>query len=332
MRISDRAIGYFSLLALLCIFTLVALGMYNAHKEVSCTALVDFEELGSLQPEDVVVIRGFKVGSVGKVTWLKDRSRVQIKFDNPIIIREGTQFKNANYALMGQRRLEIIPSKTGNVLPEDYVHTGIFEPGIAEALRLMDDVNAQITNVREAVLLIAKGDSSHASAQQLYEEAVGGIEAFLENADNTLNVVTPKLNEVFAQAESASKTLIDITNQADTAVKVATDAVNEKLQQAEELIRAISESTAKARDFIVEAENAPAMEKLLNSKEAAEKIIDVVDKLNALVAAIDTKGIKMYDEKGNPVELFSWSNMNLIGKTARRKAKDRAEKGESLPE
>lgn len=332
MRISDRAIGYFSILALLCIFTLVALGMYNAHKDVSNTALVDFDELGSLQPEDVVVIRGYKVGSIGKVTWLGDRSRVQIKFDGPMVIREGTQFNNINYALMGQRRLEIVPSKTGEILPEDFVHTGHFEPGVAEALRLMEDVNAQITNVREAVMLLAKGDSSHASAQKLYEQAVGGIEAFLENADQTLNVMTPKLNEVFAQVESASNTLIDITNQADTAVQVATEAVNEKLKQAEDLIRAISESSEKAAQFIAEMENTPAVDKLLNSKDAAEKIIDVVGKLDALVAAIDTKGIKMYDENGKEVKLFSWSRMNLIGKTARRKAKDRAEKGESLPE
>ena len=124
MKLSDRSIGYISLLSLIGIFASISYGMYEAHQDVPHSAIVDFEELGTLQPEDEVVVRGYRVGTIGAVTWLGDRSRVQIKFDNPIVIREGTQFNNINYALMGQRRLEIIPSKTGEVLPEDHIHTG----------------------------------------------------------------------------------------------------------------------------------------------------------------------------------------------------------------
>jgi redox-sensing transcriptional repressor len=62
-----------------------------------------------------------------------------------------------------------------------------------------------------------------------------------------------------------------------------------------------------------------------------EEIEDFIKKVNALVAAIDTKGIKIYDENGNQVKLVTWKNINLIGDKARDKAKERAEKGESLP-
>lgn len=332
MKISNRTLGYLSFLALICLFASVAYGMYAAHQDVDYTATVDFDELGTLQPEDVVVVRGYRVGSIESATWLGDRSRVIIKFDKPIVIREGTQFNNVNYALMGQRRLEIIPSKTGKVLPEDFVHQGHFEPGIAEALRLMEDVNRQITAVREMVLLIVNGDSVHASVKQKYEEIVGSIEFLLESADKTLNSVKPQLNDVFAQVENASNTLMGIATGADTTIRAATTAINEKIASAQNVVTTLSGSVSKINQVVDELENNPTLQKLTTSQEAIEKLNEILSKTNALIAAIDTKGVKMFDENGNQVKLFTWKNLNLIGKTAREKAKIRAEKGESLPE
>ncbi len=321
-----------TILALICVIVSVSYSMYDAHHQKTYTAIVDFDELGSLQPEDVVVIRGYQVGTIGSVTWLGDRSRVIIKFTDPITIREGTQFNNVNYALMGQRRLEIVPSKTGTVLPEDHVHQGHFEPGIAEALRLMDNVNAQLESVREMVLLVANGDSTHPSAKEMYENAIGGVEGILEDADKTISAIQPQIKDLFNQVEEASNTLIDVTNQADTAMRTLSDAANTKLAQLDSVVRSLSEGTAKASQVIADIENAPAMDKLLNSKDLVNQTNELIDALNRFFAAVDSKGIKMYDENGNQVTLFSWSNMNIIGKTARRKAQDRAEKGESLPE
>ena len=331
MKLSDRSIGYISLLSLIGIFASISYGMYEAHQDVPHSAIVDFEELGTLQPEDEVVVRGYRVGTIGAVTWLGDRSRVQIKFDNPIVIREGTQFNNINYALMGQRRLEIIPSKTGKVLPEDHIHTGHFEPGIAEALRLMEDVNKQIMTVREVVMLIANGDSTHASAQQKYEEIIGNVEGLLDNLDGTLNKMQPKVRRFFNQVQDAEHSMVDAMNQADTAVNAATSAINEKLMQAQDVIKTLADGTAKMNETIASIEQSPTMDKLLGSHEAIDKINSLIAKLNKLIAAIDTKGIKIYDENGKQVKLFTWKNANLIGKTARAKAKARAEKGESLP-
>ena len=54
MNKSDRVIGYISLLALLALFAGIAYGMFEAHEHVTYKAYVDFDELGSLQPEDPV--------------------------------------------------------------------------------------------------------------------------------------------------------------------------------------------------------------------------------------------------------------------------------------
>jgi len=331
MKTSDRVIGYLSLLALIALFAGIAYGMFDAHEHVTYKAYVDFTELGSLQPEDPVVIRGYTVGTIGNVTWMGDRGRVEIKFDEPTVIREGTQFNNVNYALMGQRRLEIVPNKNGKVLPEDYIHQGNFEPGIAEALRYMEDVNAQITNIREVVMLITEGDSTHQSAKEMYENVMQTIEGILENADKTIDKLNPAVNTLIKQLNDAGNTVAEMADQVDTTVKTTTDALNAKIKQAEDVVASISEGTKKAEKMIADIENSPAMDKLINSREIVDKVADLTKKMEALIAAIDTKGIKMYDDQGKEVKLFTWKNANIIGKTAREKAKIRAEKGEALP-
>jgi ABC-type transporter Mla subunit MlaD len=331
MKTSDRIIGYLSLLALIALFAGIAYGMFDAHEHITYKAYVDFTELGSLQPEDPVVIRGYTVGTIGKVTWMGDRARVEIKFDEPIVLREGTQFNDVNYAIMGQRRLEIVPNKHGKVLPQDFIHQGTFEPGIAEALRYMEDVNAQITRVREVIMLIANGDSTHQSAQELYENVMGTIEGILENADKTIDKLNPAINGLVKQINEAGNTVATMTDQVDTTVKTTTDALNAKIGEAENVIKSIAEGTEKAEKMIADIENSPAMNKLINSTEIVDKVANLTKKMNELIAAIDTKGIKMYDDQGKEVKLFTWKNTNLIGKTAREKAKLRAEKGEALP-
>lgn len=328
MKISDRTIGYLSIVFLLLVFFVVAYCMYNAHHEETSTALVDFYELGTLQPEDEVVIRGYTVGSIGDVTWLGDRARVQIKFNQPIIIREGTKFNNVNYAIMGQRRLEITPSKTGKVLPEDYIHTGNFEPGIAEVLRYIENVNEQITVIRSAVLLILEGDSSHQSATQMAQDAIVTIEETIKNAERLLAQLQPAINEVFVQIDNASSTLVGVANQADSAVNVVSHAVQEKINLADSALKAISKGAAHTNEIVTQIEQSVLSEDLFNSAKTIDQLNEFIAKIESLIQAIDTKGIKVLDDNGNPVKLFTWKNVNLIGKTAREKAQDRAKAAE----
>ncbi len=332
MRISDRTLGYISLVTLIGLFAFIAYCMWEAHHEARKIIEVDFNELGSLQPEDQVVIRGYTVGTIGRVLWLGDRARVQIKFNEPIIIREGTQFNNVNYAIMGHRRLEIIPSKTGKILPDDHIFQGHFEPGIAEALRQIENVNEQIAAIRELVHLAVEGDSLHEPVSAIFEQIIFGVEQTLENTEQTLSTLQPALNNLFKQINTASADLAEVSLQADSAVKTLTEMVNEKMTLAESAFKAISEGAQKTNDIINNIENNQFYSKILYSSETVDKVNDLIGKLNQLVQAIDTKGIKVLDENGNPVKAFSWKNLNIIGKTAREKGRERAEKGESLPE
>ena len=58
----------------------------------------------------------------------------------------------------------------------------------------------------------------------------------------------------------------------------------------------------KTNDIIDNIEKNELYSKILYSSETVDKVNELVGKLNELVGAIDTKGIKMLDENGNPIK------------------------------
>ena len=324
IKISDKTIGYISFAFIIATITLVAIGMWKAHHATRYTATIDFQELGSLQPEDLATLRGYEVGVVREIHWLGDRARVTVHFNEPLRLREGTIFKNVNYALMGQRRLEIIASKTGKDLPEDYIHQGIFEPGIAEALRLIEDVVKQVEALQSMVVLVAQGDSTHPSFSSVFEGYVSKLEGLLQQTESLSKMLPEKLDNVFAVVDTTTKSINTITEQTNSAVNTIDSVAKEKIKTAKYALVKISDETKNANSLIDSFENSPIRE-LLENDSLIQKTNALIQSTQNLIKAFNTKGLDIRDENGNKVSLIRWENINLIGKTAREKAKLREE-------
>jgi ABC-type transporter Mla subunit MlaD len=324
IKISDKTIGYISFAFIIATITLVAIGMWKAHHATRYTATIDFQELGSLQPEDLATLRGYEVGVVREIHWLGDRARVTVHFNEPLRLREGTIFKNVNYALMGQRRLEIIASKTGKDLPEDYIHQGVFEPGIAEALRLIEDVVKQVEALQSMVVLVAQGDSTHPSFSSVFEGYVSKLEGLLQQTESLSKMLPEKLDNVFAVVDTTTKSINTITEQTNSAVNTIDSVAKEKIKTAKYALVKISDETKNANSLIDSFENSPIGE-LLENDSLIQKTNALIQSTQNLIKAFNTKGLDIRDENGNKVSLIRWENINLIGKTAREKAKLREE-------
>lgn len=324
IKISDKTIGYISFAFIIATITLVAIGMWKAHHATRYTATIDFQELGSLQPEDLATLRGYEVGVVREIHWLGDRARVTVNFNEPLRLREGTIFKNVNYALMGQRRLEIIASKTGKDLPEDYIHQGVFEPGIAEALRLIEDVVKQVEALQSMVVLVAQGDSTHPSFSSVFEGYVSKLEGLLQQTESLSKMLPEKLDNVFDVVDTTTKSINTITEQTNSAVNTIDSVAKEKIKTAKYALVKISDETKNANSLIDSFENSPIGE-LLENDSLIQKTNALIQSTQNLIKAFNTKGLDIRDENGNKVSLIRWENINLIGKTAREKAKLREE-------
>lgn len=325
MKISDKALGYISFAILLLIIVGVTFGMWQAHQESSTQATIDFQELGSLSPEDPMTENGYPIGHVGDVQWLGDRSRVTVVFDEPITLHEGTRFRNAAFALMGQRRIELIRARDGEVLPKDHVFQGEFVPGITESLRFITELHDQVMVTRDAILTILSGNDTLPSVTQKYQEAMQTVESLLNGLEKTTSSTGKKIQEVLDQAENASATINKTADAADSTIRTITAQADSSIAKAHDALQGLSEGIEKIEAITQAVETDTLAQNLLNTKETVEKVNTLVAQMEKLIQAINTKGIAMYDENGNKIQLLKWKNLNLIGETAREKAKKRQE-------
>lgn len=326
MKISDKTLGYASLLTLLLVFSIVTFGMYQAHQANLYEVLADFSELGSIQPQDPVTIDGYQVGEIGNIKWLGNKARITLKFDNPIVLREGTRIINTNYALMGQRRIEVIRSKKGAKIPQSYVFQGEFQPGAAEALKLIENVREQMEIIRDIAVILIHGDSVTPSVVEIFNSTVIQVDSLVTHLEKTSRQVEREVGSLVSKTREASEQIIQTTNDADTLLHTIEKSAEEKITQANNALASLSKVSVQVEELIVGLENNPAAQDLLNSTEKVEKISELINKTAALAKAMQKEGLSIYDENGKKVKLFPFKNMNLIGKTAREKAKEREKK------
>lgn len=331
MKISDKAFGYISLGAIVCILAGVSVGMWRAHRETSSQALIDFEELGALSPEDPVTENGYEIGHVGSVKWLGDRSRITVIFDEPVTLREGTRFRNAAFALMGGRRIELIRPRTGDILPKDHVFRGEFVPGITESLRFIADIRDQAINMQHLVEAILAGTDSTPGVVEKFKDSEEAVETLLENLERTAVLGNKKLRGVLDQATAASEAIEKTASSADSAFHVVNAQAKSSLETAKSGLESLSQEISKIDSLIQAVESGKVGKSLLAEKEMIETAQKTVSRMQALLQAINTKDIAVYDENGNRVKLVRWKNLNIIGKTAREKARERQKKSFDTP-
>lgn len=331
MKISDKAFGYISFGAIVCILTGVSIGMWHAHRETSSQAVIDFDELGALSPEDPVTENGYEIGHVGSVEWLGDRSRVTIVFNEPITLREGTRFRNAAFALMGGRRIELSRPRTGEILPKDYVFRGEFVPSITESLRFISEIRDQTLNMQKIVEEILSGTDSTPGVVHKFKDSERVLEALLENLETTAELGNEKLQGVLDQATVASETIEKTANSADSVFHTVNAQAKSSIETAKSGLEDLAQGISKIDSLIQAVENSEAGKSLLAEKEILEEVQETVSKMQTLLQSINTKDIAVYDENGNRVKLVRWKNLNIIGKTAREKAKERQKKSSNTP-
>ena len=131
---------------------------------------------------------------------------------------------------------------------------------------------------------------------------------------------------------NSSKALTKTALQADTAIKTVTAAVNEKMTLVDSVIISLSTNAEKTNQIITNIEKGIDSETLLQSKELIENINNVIASLNKAISAIDTRTFGFKDEKGNPIHLITWKNMNIVGDNARDKARKRLEEAKKQQE
>jgi len=98
----------------------------------------------------------------------------------------------------------------------------------------------------------------------------------------------------------------------------------EGVKSLEDIVLKIQDAIKSLDDILAQFENSPVTIALIDKREIVDDIDNLRSTLQGFIGAIDNKGIKIYDEKGNRQSMIRWKNIHLLRETARSKAKKRS--------
>ena len=329
MKISDKTIGTIAIILTSTTLSWLAATMWFQDKHSVSHFLVQFDDVGSLQPQDPVAQRGVVIGRVGTITYNNRQAEVTIEFDQPLIFREGTQFINENYSLMGERMITIKPSPTGKLLSESSVIKGDFQPGIAETMKQMVFVVQSLSSINKTVQLLAHGDSKHKSLIDQIHKLTLDAEYILQMSDEATLAIAPRITDALHQTSQLSKTSIQLMNSTQKMLDTLYTVSNTQLSQAQTEFTTINTYISQLDTNINQLEKSPIYHELLQKRKALDNLIRFEKALHQLIRwiRISAGSLNPDPNRGErKTRIIHGKNVNVFGPNARDKAqpKDQA--------
>jgi preprotein translocase subunit YajC len=320
----DKLIGTITIAAVLLIIIYIAFSMWRKESRARDFLLVQFPEMGSLQNEDIVTIRGLAVGHVASITRHKGKALVEIDLDEPRIFRTDTKFKNISPNIMGSRNIAIEPGISGELAAIDHIFDGEFEPGFAEILALSDFAKEQVALLMEFVRLLHVGDEENPSFQKKLEDIVDECENLIVTLSDLVSSIEKQTISALNKAGYYSEQMTDAGIKIGKTLADVRVQAKDGIESAGKMVSKINESIEELGKILTEFENSPITMALLDKKEIINDIDSLRSVLQAFVNSIDNQGVKLYDENGKRKSMISLRNIHLFRETARSKAKKRA--------
>ena len=321
---TDKIIGLVTITSAVLLIIYVVFAMWWSEKRARNTVLVQFNEMGSLQNEDIVAIRGYAIGKVASITRFKGKALVEIDLDEPRIFRTDTKFKNVSPNIMGSRFVIIEPGKDGELAPEDHIFDGNFEAGLAEILALSDLAKAQIAALMEFVRLLHEGDEDTPSLQAKVEEILTDCEDLIATLEKALASVDKQVLGALNTAGNYAVQISDVGVIIDKTLDTIRTQAQDGIVAAGDIVSKVNSAIESLNKVITDFESNQVTIALLDKREVIDDIDSLLVALRAFLNSVDRQGIKIYDEKGKRKSMVSLRNINLFGETARSKAKKRA--------
>lgn len=320
----DKIIGFSTIAAALLIIVYMGFAMWLSEKRARHTVLVQFHEMGALQNEDVVAIRGLRVGKVASVKRVNDKALVEIDLDEPRIFRKDTKFRNVSPNIMGSRLIAIEPGANGEVAPKDYVFDGEFEMGIAEVLSMSDLAKEQVAILMDFIRLLQTGDENNSSLQQKVEEIVKECDELIASLLNMVNSIEKQTIGILDRAGGYVEQISNAATQIDKTLDTIRTQAQDGIVAAEDIILKVNGTITALNQVLTQFENNPVTVALLDKREIIDDIDSLRSALQAFINTIDKHGIKIYDEKGKRKSMVTFKNIHIFRETARSKARKRA--------
>jgi ABC-type transporter Mla subunit MlaD len=319
MKLNDRQLGYAVLTG---IFLVIAgISTWMVYKDLQAKFIIDivYDELGSLQIQDPVKSKGFQVGQIIDIRWKNNQSIVRVRFTEPQVFHEGVVFKNENYSLMGARQITIVNNKNKPVLPPKPLYVGYFEPGIAETMHLITNLQQQMIQLKDILLVLQYGDSTQPALHKTIWAGIDAVDSATLQAEQIILSTEQQVHRLLNKLNSVSHDLISLTAITDTAMQniihtggTLTDTLSVQISQMRNTLTIIN-------TFLNTLQQETIYKELMEKKELLDKVAAFAAVLEKIVGFAASDGLYLTDTTGTQRSIVTLKNFHLFRKTAREK-------------
>lgn len=175
-----------------------------------------FDDVTGLLPGNIVVIKGFKVGSVSKMDFIQDEDStlVTLNIDEDIDIPVGSIATIVSPGPIGAKYIEIVKSDSDESYKNGDQITGVFGSGILEEFaekgeELTDDIISTIKNLDTLLVGVNNtldGDSQEniKSTLKNISESTGTLDQVIQKSQADITDLINSVNNVMADLDTLS--------------------------------------------------------------------------------------------------------------------------------
>ena len=173
------------------ILTLYILGwaknwsIYQDKKEL----IVTFDNVAGLEIGNFVTILGVKKGFVDDIYSSNNNVFVKMILDEDVELKSDAQFYIMMYDLMGEKKVEINPGQSNNLLDFTLHHNGKFTGDISTTMSMLTSIQDDLIGLLKSVLITLDGMNEFLTDDQLksdLKESVASLKDLTRNSNQLI--------------------------------------------------------------------------------------------------------------------------------------------------
>lgn len=256
------------------------------YKNKNLTSVkVKFQNLSSIQKGSSVAIFGVDRGRIQKIKIVSDGVIAYCLVDLPFPLKKGTIFRITQSNMMGDGKIEIIPSQKGDLLDTSQVIKGENGVSISQMLHKISDIADKIDN-------LAGGENTLERIDEIITKFGNLLSKLSDFTDDK------KINKIINNISEASQNLNKLLKDNNPKITKIVNKTDENMDEISKVIKKIDKISDDMQKITHSAkENDNNLNALVKDKKLYDNLLRTSAKLDSLITDIKKNPKKYFNVK-----------------------------------